>query len=118
MITLMDFFKTVTPLVCGGTKYLWDCYGNNARFLDLGESEEEMVCSIIYDTQTKRIYEINLYNTNGGIDVHEWIDPEFKALNEQERKNKKIKNQDDWVVKSTNDLEQLMVKIEETLSSV
>ena len=39
MTTVEDFVKAVDYKITGGSEYQWDCFGDNARYLDCCDSE-------------------------------------------------------------------------------
>ena len=55
MVHLTEFFNIVSPKIVGGDKYSLNCYGEDARYLDL----EKNVC-IVFDETTQEIYEISI----------------------------------------------------------
>lgn len=45
--------------VCGGGKYLNQCYGKNARLMMFGDDDNLLFAECIYDAHTLNVYEIS-----------------------------------------------------------
>lgn len=80
---LKKLFELISPQICSGAEYLWKSYGNHARYIDFGKDQMLTYASVVVDTRTQQIYEINVYvdhatDEDGEIVTHKWIDPEYK----------------------------------------
>lgn len=96
------------------SKYLWECYGENARIIDFaGPKEEESMISAIFDSKTRKVFEVNINTQNAPI---RWIDPEYIKGYQDESADKNIDFNNAWDdVEWTNlDTEEsILIKIEE-----
>jgi hypothetical protein len=80
MITLTEFRKILNKKNdTSETKYLWKCYGQNAKFFD---SEN---ISLVYDTETDIIYTISIDTT---FDIYRWSHPDHKEDHDYESDSK------------------------------
>jgi len=55
MLFLSEFLDMVPPRIVGGDKYSYECYGDDARFLDLEQNVD-----IVFDEKTHEVYEISV----------------------------------------------------------
>jgi hypothetical protein len=87
-ITLKDILDAVEYRISGGSDFLWQCFGTNARFLGFANPSGEEYGDIVFDTKTQEVYNIVAYPTDTAHGV-EWINPKFKEayFNEAETKN-------------------------------
>lgn len=79
MITIEDFIKAIEYRITGGSEYLWNCYGDQARYLD--SDHEKYSASIIFDEHT--VYEATVWDYDRDR-VYRLIDPDFKEQMFQE----------------------------------
>ncbi len=107
---IIDFLNEVRPLITGGCKFEWNCYGPNARFLDFGDHS-----SIVYDFETQKIYEVTfIEKQNPELYVaFKWIDSEYKKEYVKEYKKHYM---DPEFVERHMTLETVMKKIKEELN--
>jgi hypothetical protein len=76
MITIEQFLRLVNFKITGGTEFGWNCFGENARFLDSETSEYS--ASIIFDAETQVVYVAEYLGTKNDI-PYRWINPDFEA---------------------------------------
>jgi hypothetical protein len=62
--------------VCGGSEYLWDCYGSDARYMEFADINGRECCHIVFDTKTQDVYEIGLYKYDPDVAIG-WHNPAF-----------------------------------------
>ena len=55
MLFLSEFLDMVPPRIVGGDKYSYECYGDDARFLDLEQNVD-----LVFDEKTHEVYEISI----------------------------------------------------------
>ena len=55
MLFLFELLDIVPPRIVGGDKYSYECYGDDARFLDLEQNVD-----IVFDEKTHEVYEISV----------------------------------------------------------
>lgn len=79
---LTDFIAAVHPIITGGGEFLWSCYGEDAQYIDFGES-----ANVIYDTKTQAIYEAEFHDYLDGGDTwmtYRWITSQHKYAHTEE----------------------------------
>lgn len=59
----------------GGEEYSYECYGKNARYLDL-----ECNATVIFDEETERIFEVTIWDTGEDAPEFIWRDPDFADI--------------------------------------
>lgn len=76
MITIKDFLETTQYKIAESSRFLWDCYGKNARILS---SEEFKIYSaqIIFDTETQTVYEATVCDYKNDR-AYRLIHPDYK----------------------------------------
>ena len=73
---LHTFLESIPPLIIGGEKYHWECFGPEARYLDFEDN-----LSVIFDEKTKELYMIEWIDED---DVKlKWVHPEHIAAYEK-----------------------------------
>jgi len=95
VLTLEDFLNQIlyTPTF-GECKFLWNCYGPNARYLDIEEVNEDKEIGVIYDEIELRVYQINVYDkvatklNDDRLYKITWVDPEFLKIYKKETKER------------------------------
>lgn len=60
MVTVDQFMKLIKYKVSGGSKYMWNCYGNNAYMLYCNDRAAALdnQLAIVFDTETLEVYEV------------------------------------------------------------
>jgi hypothetical protein len=65
--------------ISGGSRYCWECYGPNARYLDYQTNDGHV--SVVFDTETRDIYEATVETKNkddADARPYRWLEPETK----------------------------------------
>jgi len=75
---LDEFLKAINYQICEGSKFLWQCFGNNARFVDYTSDDLTISASAIYDTNTLQVYNVELYDGTTSV-MYRWTDPEYST---------------------------------------
>ena len=80
-----QFATAVRHRITGGSEYQWQCYGDQARWLDAGWEQEgdRWSASAVFDSRTQRVYECHVsdYRTD---QAWIWRDPEFAEAHDRE----------------------------------
>lgn len=76
---LLEFLDMIPPRIVGGDKFTWNCYGEDARYLDL-----ESNVSLVFDEKTQEIYELSIMDAN-----ITWRHPEYKQAYNKEMKERR-----------------------------
>jgi hypothetical protein len=96
MITLKDFMETVDYKVTEGSDYGWDCYGNNAYRLDSWNQDQEgHTVSIVFDTRTHVVYEVNAYDYARSR-AYRLINPDYKEAHDDEAAGRGVLENQAW----------------------
>jgi len=88
---IAQFFENVPPELGEGSQYLWQCFGDNAWGIDVGEH-----VYVIYDVKTQKVYQITFYDYAEDYDFDEpaisyiWIDSTVKQKYLREKKKRDI----------------------------
>lgn len=77
MITIEEFLNTVDYRITGGSQYMWQCFGVNARYLD-SEVQDRYSASIVFDSHTQLVYEATVCDY-AADHAYRWINPDFSA---------------------------------------
>lgn len=75
MITLNKFLKTVDYRVLEGSPYSWNCFGPNSRIIscgNYGEIFEEWGASIVFNTKTLMVYQVEAHDFTQMNKVRSW----------------------------------------------
>jgi len=84
MATLAQFLKTVDYKITESSEFGWACYGPHAQYLDtMNRNDRNQVASCVFDTQTQRVYEIDVHDEYNN-QVYRWQDPDYAAAYDQE----------------------------------
>ena len=65
-----DMLSRIPLRAIGGEEYSYECYGKNARYLDL-----ECNATVIFDEETERIFEVTIWDTGEDAPEFIWRDP-------------------------------------------
>jgi hypothetical protein len=58
---LMDIVIACDARICGGSDYLWSCYGPDSRYLDFSDRDGEECVSLVFDTKTHQVYQVDMH---------------------------------------------------------
>lgn len=73
-----------------GSEYGWQCFGHNAYRLDSWNGDQEgHTVSIVFDTQTQVVYEVEAFDYNRQR-AYRMVNPEFKAAFDAEFVDREI----------------------------
>jgi hypothetical protein len=87
-MTLKQIIEACNYRIIGGDPYQWDCYGTDARFLEFSDQDGMECVSVIFDSKTQVVYEVNLV-VPGYEQAFGWWNPDFesKYLKEANKRN-------------------------------
>lgn len=85
MITLKQWMETIDYRITEGTRFCWDCFGDNAYTLDSWNGEQDgSTLSITFDTQTQEVYEVQAHDYRNERS-YRLVNPDYvQALKEEE----------------------------------
>jgi len=87
-ITLNDFLNTCDYHVTNGSKFLWECYGENTRVMSVETEYGAAEC--VFDFKTLMLYEISVHDKMKRLQCYRWIDKNFKQAYHGECKARNI----------------------------
>ena len=74
---LLDVINAAEGRVCGGDNYQWHCWGDNARFMEFADADGMEFCTVVFDTKTYDVYDLELFVPGTG-QCFKWFNPEFR----------------------------------------
>jgi hypothetical protein len=89
MITLKEFIEAIDYKITEGSEYTWNCFGDNARYLDAHgpELNEDYSISAVFDCKDQTVYTVEAWDYRNGRE-YRWINPEYqKAYRKACKKN-------------------------------
>jgi len=96
MITLKEWMEVVDYRITEGSNYMWNCYGLNAYTLDSWNGDQDgHSFSIIFDTKTHVVYEVNSYDYRNGR-AYRLCNPEFQTVMETEAVYRNVNKNEAW----------------------
>lgn len=90
---LKRFLEAADGQITSGSEYQWKCYGENARYIDVSNIDNQAVGSAIFDSKTKKVYEVTAEVNEDNV-VYRWIDLEYKNALREESVNREV----DWLI--------------------
>ena len=94
-MTLMEVIKQCGARVSGGSEYLWDCYGPNARYMEFVDVAGSEYAHVIHDTKTHEVYEFAL-TVPGQDQAFVWRNSETASAYLAECRAKNVKPNQAW----------------------
>jgi len=73
-MTLLEIMTVTGARVCGGSEYLWHCFGEHARHMDFADVAGNEYCTIVFDAKDQTVYEIGM-NVPGQEQAFGWHNP-------------------------------------------
>lgn len=108
---LIDLLINIRPLITGGGKFQWNCFGDNSWMLDLNKA------SVVFDTETNEIYEIEFHEyTDNHEDwvIYRWFHPDYQE--QYLKENAKHPTSNEYVEEYIK-LNEIITKIKEDLKN-
>lgn len=78
-MNLMEVISAANGRVKGATDYLWECFGDTARYLDIGNDETGQQASVIFDTDDGTVYAMEIFLPDNEI-AFRWVDERYWDL--------------------------------------
>lgn len=60
MFTIYNYLELISYRISDGSKYWWDCYGENAYFYN-HVNQHNAEIELVFDTITKMVYEVSIF---------------------------------------------------------
>ena len=92
---LIDIINAAEGRVSDGEKFMWNCWGEHARYMEFVDADGLEFCSAIFDTKTFDVYIVDLY-VPGTDQCFRWFNPGFKDAYLQESKMRNIDPMSAW----------------------
>lgn len=92
---LNDFLKMIEYKITDGSKYQWDCFGPNARYIDYYDESLGVSASVAFDTVTQTVYEATIIDEVADR-PYRWMNPDFKEVYYAEAKIRKCDPDQAW----------------------
>lgn len=80
--------------ITGGSEYLWNCFGHNARYLDY--ESEHAHGSVIFDTVTGQVYQAEVSDKADKVRPYRYTDPAHKDVYLAECREKNVDPNNAW----------------------
>lgn len=93
---LNKVMKAAEHRVAGGSEYMWKSFGPNARWMEFADQNDREFADCVYDTNTNRVYQINVYIPGVDDRCATWIDPEFEHAYVTESRDRKLEPFQAW----------------------
>jgi hypothetical protein len=78
-MNLMEVVSAANGRVKGAADYNWECFGDTARYLDIGSEETGQQASVIFDTDDGTVYAMEIFLPSDNV-AFRWIDDRFVDL--------------------------------------
>lgn len=78
-MNLMEVVSAANGRVKGAADYTWDCFGDTARYLDIGDEETGQQASVIFDTDDGTVYAVEIFLPQASA-AFRWIDDRYADL--------------------------------------
>ena len=96
MITLKEFMEIVDYKITEGSEYCWQSFGPNAYRLDSWNQDQEgHTVSIVFDTRTQVVYEVNAYDYRRNR-AYRLINPDYKSAHDSEASDRDVDIDQAW----------------------
>ncbi len=93
---LNKLMKAAEHRVAGGSEFIWACFGHNARWMEFADQNAREFADCVYDTNTNRVYRIQVYIPGTDDRCVTWIDPEFEHAYVEEARQRGISPYQAW----------------------
>jgi hypothetical protein len=94
-MTLKQIIEACNYRIIGGDPYQWDCYGTDARFLEFSDQDGLECVSVVFDSKTQVVYEVNLV-VPGYKQAFGWWNPDFESKYLKEAKKRNVTPYEAW----------------------
>lgn len=92
---LMEIIQACEARIVGGSEFLWQCYGPNARYLDFADRDGTECVSVVFDIATQQVCELQM-NVPGYDQAFGWRASEFEQAYQEECKAHNIEPNIAW----------------------
>jgi hypothetical protein len=78
-MNLLEVISLANGKVKGAAEIQWQCFGEDAYYMDIGSEEQGQIASAIYDSDDGSVYVLELFNV-AARRAWRWIDPRYADL--------------------------------------
>jgi len=78
-MNLLEILTSANGKVKGSAEYVWDCFGPDAMYLDIGTEELGHLASVIFDSDDGTVYAVEMFLPQEQK-AWRWIDERFQDL--------------------------------------
>lgn len=78
-MNLMEVVSAANGRVKGAADYTWECFGDTARYLDIGNDETGQQASVIFDTDDGTVYAMEIFLPDNDA-AFRWVDDRYLDL--------------------------------------
>lgn len=78
-MNLLEILTSANGKVKGSAEYVWDCFGADAMYLDIGTDELGHLASVIFDSDDGTVYAVEMFLPQERK-AWRWIDERFQDL--------------------------------------
>lgn len=91
---LKKVLKMFDYRISEGSKFLWQCFGNNVWTLDFNNPDDyRNSVSVVYDTITTKVYYMSFSCANAPDDGYfSWVDPEYEVAHRREEQKRGVEH--------------------------
>ncbi len=110
-VTIKDFLDLINYKISEGSKYCWQCFGENAFCFDYWDRENDIAAGMIFDTETHVVYHVTTANEQTDI-AYRWTHPDWRKTYAQEVIDRGVPDKawDDVAFIDINDADELIEK--------
>jgi hypothetical protein len=92
---LMQIIEATGARITGGSEYLWNCYGPNARFLDFADQDHTECASVVFDSKTQQVYQLEMH-VLGYDQAFAWRNPSYESAYQAECAERNVEPNVAW----------------------
>jgi hypothetical protein len=78
-MNLLEVLASANGKVKGAAEYVWDCFGADAMYLDIGTEDLGHLASVIFDSDDGTVYAVEMFLPQERR-AWRWIDERFQDL--------------------------------------
>lgn len=93
MITMKEFLDAIGYRITEGSRYCWDCFGPNARYLD--STDDHYSASAIFDAETQEIYRVEITDNVKDL-AYRLTNPAYEKAVKDEAKRRDVDDSVAW----------------------
>jgi hypothetical protein len=96
MITIKEFMEIIDYRVTEGSRYCWECFGDNAYSLDSWNGDQNgSSFGIVFDTKDHTVYQVSAYDYANDR-AYRMINPDFVEAHNAEAKDRDVDAKQAW----------------------